>query len=194
MHIHVGYCHKHWQKLYDPEVYRDLNITVDGLNFMGYQFCGFRWGSDLGIQYPGNGNFLYKLWKNETCVCETQMPPVATKSNYGKTLKSHILILPHPKGYVMSVKSEQPLDKLTVQVWLLYDHSNFKYCTLFISGTELYRMENRLTDNTRCPQGTFQVGGGGGGGRVRVKNYGHEFEPQECVIFVQSTKIKPLSV
>ena len=37
----------------------------------------------------------------------------------------------------MSVKCEQPLDKLTVQVWLLYDHPNFKYCTLFASGTEL---------------------------------------------------------
>ena len=29
----------------------------------------------------------------------------------------------------MSVKCEQPLDELTVQVWLLYDHPNFKYCT-----------------------------------------------------------------
>ena len=50
--------------------------------------------------------------------------------------KSYILN-PPPQGYVMSVKCAQPLDELTVQVWLLYDHPNFKYCTLFISGTEL---------------------------------------------------------
>ena len=37
----------------------------------------------------------------------------------------------------MSVKCEQHLDEFTVQVWLLYDHPNFKYCTLFISRTEL---------------------------------------------------------
>ena len=37
----------------------------------------------------------------------------------------------------MSVKCEQPFYELTVKVWLLYNHPNFKYCTLFISGTEL---------------------------------------------------------
>ena len=37
---------------------------------------------------------------------------------------------PHaPQGHVMSVKCEQSLDELTVWVWLLYDHPNFKYCT-----------------------------------------------------------------
>ena len=51
--------------------------------------------------------------------------------------KSHILTTPHPKGHVMSGKCEQPLDELTVQVWLLYDKPNFKYCTLSVSGTEL---------------------------------------------------------
>ena len=67
----------------------------------------------------------------------------------------------------MSVKSEQPLDELTVQVWLLYDHPNFKYCNLFISGTELRtdrrtdKQTNGRTDdpNTRCPRRTFQAGG-----------------------------------
>ena len=39
-------------------------------------------------------------------------------------------ILTPPQGYVMSVKCEQPIDKLTVQVWLPYHHSNFNYCTL----------------------------------------------------------------
>ena len=71
----------------------------------------------------------------------------------------------------MSVKCEQSLDELGFQVWLLYDHPNFKYCTLFISGTELRtdkrtdRQTDRRTDrrtddpNTRCPRRTFQAGG-----------------------------------
>ena len=59
----------------------------------------------------------------------------------------------------MLVKCEQPLDELTVQVWLPYYHPNFKYCTLFISGTEL-RTDGRTDDpNTRCPRRTFQAGG-----------------------------------
>ena len=84
-----------------------------------------------------------------------------------KISKSYILTPPHPQGHVMSVKCEQPLDELTVQVWLLYDHPNFKYCTLFISGTELRtdgqtdrRTDGRTDDpNTRCPRRTFQAGG-----------------------------------
>ena len=89
-----------------------------------------------------------------------------------KISKSQILTPPpHPMGHVKSVKCEQPLDELTVQVWLLYDHPNFKYCTLFISGTELRTdgRTNRRTDgqtdgrtddpNTRCPRRTFQAGG-----------------------------------
>ena len=52
----------------------------------------------------------------------------------------------------MSVKCEEPIDELTVQVWLLYHHQNFKYCTLFLSGTELRtdrrtdRQTNKRTD------------------------------------------------
>ena len=63
-----------------------------------------------------------------------------------KIFKSYILNLSHPQGHVMSVKCEQPLDELTVQVWLQYDHQNFKYCTLNVSGTELQtdkRMDKR---------------------------------------------------
>ena len=57
--------------------------------------------------------------------------------NMAKIYQSYILTPPHPQGHVMSVKCEEPIDELTVQVWLLYDHPNFKYCTLFVSGTEL---------------------------------------------------------
>ena len=48
----------------------------------------------------------------------------------------------------MSVKGEEPIDELTVQVWLLYHYPNFKHCTLFEGGTELGtdRQSDRLTD------------------------------------------------
>ena len=101
------------------------------------------------------------------------MPPAATKSKYGKNQnmakisKSYILTPPHPQGHVMSVKCEEPTDELTVQVWLLYHHPNFKYCTLFVSQTELRTYKrtdgqmNGQTDDliTRCPRRTFQAGG-----------------------------------
>ena len=67
--------------------------------------------------------------------------------NMAKISKSYILTPPHPQGQVMSVKCEEPIDELTVQVWLLYDHPNFKYCTLFVSGTEL-RTDRRTDGQT----------------------------------------------
>ena len=64
-------------------------------------------------------------------MCLWNIPPAATKSKYGKNLfKSYILTQPDPQGHVMLVKCEEPIDELTVQVWLLYNHPNFKYCTL----------------------------------------------------------------
>ena len=68
--------------------------------------------------------------------------------NMAKISKSFILTLPHPQRHVMSVKCEEPIDELTVQVWLLYYHPNFKYGTLFVSGTELRTdgQTNRQTD------------------------------------------------
>ena len=41
----------------------------------------------------------------------------APGGNKVKISKSQILTLPYPQGYVMSVRCEQPLDELTVQVW-----------------------------------------------------------------------------
>ena len=56
----------------------------------------------------------------------------------------------------MSVQCEKLLDELTVQVWFLYDQQNLKYCTLYVSGTELRtdKRTNRQTDDqiTRCPR------------------------------------------
>ena len=63
-----------------------------------------------------------------------------------------------PQGHVMSVKCEEPIDELTAQVWLLYDHPNFKYYSLFVSGTELQtdsRQTIRLLD---APGGPFRQG------------------------------------
>ena len=68
--------------------------------------------------------------------------------NMAKISKSYILTPPHPQGHVMSVKCEEHIDELTVQVWLLYHHPNLKYCTLFVSGTELQtdRRTEKQTD------------------------------------------------
>ena len=80
--------------------------------------------------------------------------------------KSNIFIPPHPQGHGVSVKCEQFIDGLTVQVWLLYHHPNFKYCTLFENGAELRTdgQTNGRTDKTDnpitiCPRRTFQAGG-----------------------------------
>ena len=50
------------------------------------------------------------------------MPPVATKSKYGKNIQVLYFDPPQPQGRVMLVKCEEPIDELTVQVWLLYHH------------------------------------------------------------------------
>ena len=58
--------------------------------------------------------------------------------------KSYILTPPQPQGQMMPEKCGEPIDELTVQVWLLYHRPNFKYCTLFVSGTDL--QTNRQTN------------------------------------------------
>ena len=104
------------------------------------------------------------------CLWNTDAPGGnKVEKNMAKISKSYILTPPHPQGHVMSVKCEQPIDELTVQVWLLYHNPNFKYCTLFVSGTgrdgitdgQTDKRTNRRTDdpNTRCPRRTFQAGG-----------------------------------
>ena len=50
----------------------------------------------------------------------------------------------------MSVKCEEPLNELTVQVWLLYHHPNFNYWTLFVNGTEL-RTDRQTDEQTEDP-------------------------------------------
>ena len=85
-----------------------------------------------------------KAFKTRHVFVKHGCPRRQQSHNMAKISKSYILTLPHPKGYVMSVKCEQSIDEPTVQVWLLYHHPNLKYCTLIVSGTEL--RTNRRTD------------------------------------------------
>ena len=55
----------------------------------------------------------------------------------------------------MSMKCEEPIDELTVQVWLQYDHPNFRYCTLFLSETEL-RMDGQMDEGPAYLSGQGQ--------------------------------------
>ena len=69
------------------------------------------WNTDAPAPPPPQGGNKVKIW-------------------HKSFNKSYILTPPHPEGHVISVKCEGPIDELTVQVWLLYHHPNYKYCTL----------------------------------------------------------------
>ena len=98
------------------------------------------------LDYPS-----FHSWTELDMFVKYGCPRQQQSQTMAKISKSYILTPPHP-GACVSGKCKQPLDELTVQVWLLYDHPNFKYCTLFISGRELptdIRLDgksNRLTD------------------------------------------------
>ena len=64
---------------------------------------------------------------------------------------------PTPRAWDVAVKCEEPIDELTVQVWLLYDHPNFEYCTLFVSETE-YRKDRRTIRLLDAPGRLFKPG------------------------------------
>ena len=80
---------------------------------------------------------LYRLFITRHVFVKHGCPRRQPSPSMAKISKSYILTPPHPQGHEMSVKCEEPIDELTVQVWLLYHHPNFRYCTLFESGTEL---------------------------------------------------------
>ena len=106
-----------------------------------------------------------KLEKTRQVFVKHGCPWRQQSQNITKLFKSYILTQPHSQGYEMSVKCEEPINELTEQVWLLYHHQHFKYCTLFVSGTEIWtdRQRDGQTDkrmdnpNTRCPWRTFQA-------------------------------------
>ena len=79
-----------------------------------------------------------RLKENKTCVCKTWLPPARNKVRiWQNLLQSYILTPPQPQGHVQSVKCKQPVGELTVQVWLLFHHPNFKYCSLSVGRMEL---------------------------------------------------------
>ena len=57
--------------------------------------------------------------------------------------------------HVMSVNYEQPFDELTFQVWLFYDHPNFKH----VQVGRNYGQTDWKTDGRWCSRHTFQAGG-----------------------------------
>ena len=57
------------------------------------------------------------------------------------------------------MKCEQPLDELTVQVWLLYDHPNLKYCAFCKrDGITHRRTDKRTIQILDAPGGPFRPG------------------------------------
>ena len=112
-------------------------------------------------------NLLYLIIQTRHVFVKHGCPQRQQSQNMAKISKSYILTPPHPQEQVMSVKGAEPIDEVKVQVWLLYHHPNFKYCSLFVSGTELHtdgqthRRTDRQTDDpiTRCLRRTFQAGG-----------------------------------
>ena len=123
------------------------------------------------------------------CLWNTDAPG-GNKVQIWQNLKVPNYDLLCPRGHVMSVKCEQLLYELTVQVLILYDQPNFKYCTLFISGTELQtdrrtdRRTDRQTDdpNTRCPRRTFQAGG------IKISMLKHIFKIFVLAVYVHTCK------
>ena len=84
--------------------------------------------------------------------------------NIAKISKSYILTPPHSQGHVMSVKCEEPIDEVIVQVWLLYHNPNFNIALCKwdgITDRQTHKRTDRQTDDpiTRCPRQTFQAGG-----------------------------------
>ena len=84
---------------------------------------------------------------------------------------------------------EQPfaLDEVTVQVSLLYDQPNFKYCTLFVSGTNYWQTDgqiDRRTDGQTIQ--TLEAPADLSGGGIKIADAGHLISHLAyCPIWVQ---------
>ena len=76
--------------------------------------------------HHGHNIFLHNSYRTRHVFVKHGCPQRQQSQNMAKSL-SYILTPPDPQGHEMSVKCEEPIDELTVQVWLLYDHPNFKY-------------------------------------------------------------------
>ena len=113
--------------------------------------------------------------------------------NMAKISKSYIMTPPHPLGHVISVKCEEPLNELTVKVWLLLD---FVCKRDGITDRQTDKRTNRQTDGQ-----TIRLLDAPGGPFIKTSllSLAHtvifilcskdafEFDTSECITFVLST-------
>ena len=67
---------------------------------------------------------LLDLYQLDMCLWNKDAPGGNKVKKWQKSLSPTFWLTP-PQGHGMSVKCEEPIDELTVQVWLLYHHPNF---------------------------------------------------------------------
>ena len=65
---------------------------------------------------PKSLSAKWRQHKLDMCLWNTDAPSGKKAKIWQKIFKSYILTPPHPQGHVMSVKCEEPIDELTVQV------------------------------------------------------------------------------
>ena len=99
-----------------------------------------------------------------------------------KVFKSYILTLSHPKGHVMLAKCDELIDELAIQVWLLNHHSNFKYCTLFVCGTELWTYGRTGVLTIRLLDALADLLGRGGGAKNETQSAKLVLECTICIL------------
>ena len=101
---------------------------------------------------------FHELTRTRHVLVKHGCPRRQQSQKMAKISKSYILTPPHPQGQVMSEKCEEPIDEITVQVWLLYHHPNFKYCT-FLQARRNYRQTDRwMIRLLDAPGGPFRPG------------------------------------
>ena len=85
-------------------------------NIVHFIYFQSTWRKKWNINHKTNKYQWHFQLKQDMCLLNTDAPG-SNSQNMAKISKSYILTLPHPQGHVMSVKCEEPIDELTVQVW-----------------------------------------------------------------------------
>ena len=93
-----------------------------------FKICCLNMGKTIQVF----GNVIFTIWF-QSAIKRGRLDPELNKTCSWNTdaivqiwKVLHFDPLP-TQEYVMSVNYEQPFDKITVQVWLFYDHPNFKH-------------------------------------------------------------------
>ena len=97
--------------------------------------------------YDNNTLLFINLRKTRHVFVKHGCPRRQQSQIWQKSLSPTFWPHPTPRGMWCQFKCEESIDELTVQVWLLYHHPNFRYCTLLVSGTEL-RTDRRTDGRT----------------------------------------------